>query len=285
MPPISESAPDARPADGSVVVVTGAGGMGVAASRRIGRDRTVVLADVGERQVRAAADELTADGLDVVPLVVDVSDRSSVEDLARRAAERGPVTAVVHTAGLSPVQASVERIMHVDLLGTALVVEAFGAVVADGGAGVFISSMAGTMADLDPDLQARLATTPPDQLLDLPELAVGDTGTAYCIAKRGNQVRVQAAAGAWGARGATVNSISPGVISTPMGRAELDSEHGGSMRMLLDGSAAGRPGTAEEIAGAVAFLTGPDARYVTGTDLLVDGGVIAWLRSTPPTPT
>jgi NAD(P)-dependent dehydrogenase (short-subunit alcohol dehydrogenase family) len=188
------------------------------------------------------------------------------------------VTAVVHTAGVSPVQASVDAIMRVDLLGTALMLDAFGDVIGHGGAGVFISSMAGTMAALDPDFEVRLATTPTGQLLALAELSAGaisDSGTAYAIAKRANQVRVRAASLSWGRRGARVNSISPGVISTPMGAAELDGPHGEIMRAMIAASGTGRIGTPEDIAGAAIFLIGSDAGFITGTDLLVDGGVIA----------
>jgi NAD(P)-dependent dehydrogenase (short-subunit alcohol dehydrogenase family) len=261
-----------------VVVVTGAGGMGTASARRLGGAATVVLADVNEQALETEMRALIASGFDVVGHVVDVSNRESVEALAANAAARGSVRALVHTAGLSPVQAPVDAIMRVDLLGTALVLDAFGAVISPGGAGVCISSMAGTMTRLDPDFELRLATTPTDELLDLPELAPGavtDPGTAYGIAKRANQVRVRAASRAWGQRGARVNSISPGVISTPMGAAELSGPSGDFMRSMIAGSGTGRIGTAEDIAAAVDFLVGRDAGFVTGTDLLVDGGVIA----------
>jgi NAD(P)-dependent dehydrogenase (short-subunit alcohol dehydrogenase family) len=180
------------------------------------------------------------------------------------------------------VQATVDAIMRVDLLGTALVLDAFGEVIASGGAGVFISSMAGTMASLDPDFERRLATTPTDELLELPGLsrkAISDAGAAYAVAKRANQVRVQAASLAWGRRGARVNSLSPGVVATSMGEAELDGPHGEIMRAMIAASGTGRIGMPDDIAGAVAFLVGADAGFITGTDLLVDGGAIAALRN------
>jgi NAD(P)-dependent dehydrogenase (short-subunit alcohol dehydrogenase family) len=266
----------------AVVVVTGAGGMGGAIARRIGGGATVILADFDEQALESAATPLTVAGFDVVRRVVEVSRKDSVDGLAADAAARGPVTAVVHTAGVSPVQATVDAIMHVDLLGTALMLDAFGAVISSGGAGVFISSMAGTMTSLDPDLELRLATTPTDQLLELDELAPGavaDPGTAYGIAKRANQVRVMAASRWWGQRGARVNSISPGVIATPMGTAELDGPHGDFMRAMIAGSGTGRIGTPEDIAGVVDFLASRHASFITGTDVLVDGGVIASLRA------
>jgi len=266
----------------AVVVVVGAGGMGCAVARRIGVGSTVVLADVSEQSLETAANALRADGYNVVSHAIDVSRKNSVAALAADAAARGSVTAVVHTAGVSPVQTTVDAILRVDLLGTALMLGAFGEVIGSGGAGVFIASMAGTMASLDLDFERRLATTPADQLLELPELsadAISEPGTAYAIAKRANQVRVQAASLSWGRRGARVNSLSPGVIATSMGEAELDGPHGELMRAMIAASSTGRVGTPDDIAGAVAFLVGADAGFITGTDLLVDGGVIAALRN------
>jgi len=268
-----------------VVVVTGAGGMGSAIARRIGTGSTVVLADSDERLLEAEVRALVAVGYDVVGHAVDVSVQDSVEALATDAAVRGPVSAVIHTAGLSPVQAPVDAILRVDLLGTALVLDAFGAVISSGGAGVVISSMAGTMAMLDPEFERRLAVTPTGQLLDLGELAPGaipDPATAYVVAKRANQLRVAAASPAWGRRGARVNSISPGIIATPMGASELQGPSGQMMRAMLADSGTGRIGTPEDIAGVVDFLIGRDAGYITGTDLLVDGGVVAALHAPQP---
>jgi NAD(P)-dependent dehydrogenase (short-subunit alcohol dehydrogenase family) len=173
-------------------------------------------------------------------------------------------------------------VLHVDLLGTALMLDAFGSVVAEGGAGVVISSMAGTMLPLDPDLERRLALTPTAGLLDLPELADGplaNSGHAYAVAKRANQVRVRAASVAWGKRGARVNSVSPGVIATSMGHEELDGESGDFMRQMIAASGTGRIGTADDIAAAVDFLAGPHAAFITGTDLLVDGGAVAAMHA------
>lgn len=261
-----------------VLVVIGVGGMGAASARRLGAGRTVVLADVDPATVEGVAQRLEAEGYRVERHAVDVSDAASVSSLAEVSAGLGPVRTLVHTAGLSPVQAPAEAVLRVDLLGTALVLDAFGAVMAAGGAGVCIASMAGTMASLDPDLERRLATTPAAELLALPEVAgVGDPGAAYGLAKRGNQLRVEAAAAAWGRRGARVNSISPGIIATPMGVAELAGPSGELMRGMIEASATGRLGTPEDIAAAVDFLTGPHSTFVTGTDLLVDGGSVSSL--------
>jgi NAD(P)-dependent dehydrogenase (short-subunit alcohol dehydrogenase family) len=254
--------------------------MGTTIARRVGAGATIVLADVDPALLDRAGEALTSEGHAVEPVVVDVSDRPSVRSLASTASHHGRVRAVVHTAGVSPVHAAVEAILRVDLLGTALVLDTFTDVVAPGGAGVVIASMAGSMMRLDADLEHRLATTPIDDLLDLPDLAADaltDPGMAYVVAKRGNQLRVKAASVTWGARGARVNSISPGVIATPMGNAELAGPSGEAMRSMIAGSGTGRIGTPDDIANVVAFLLGSDASFVTGVDLLVDGGVTASL--------
>ncbi|WP_425838157.1 SDR family oxidoreductase [Streptomyces fractus] len=270
----------------SVVVVIGVGGMGKEIARRQGPGVRLVAADFDGELLAGAADELTADGYEVTPVRVDVSDRASVAALARQSAALGPVTQVAHTAGLSPVQAPTAAVLAVDLLGVALVLEEFGEVVAEGGAGVVIASMAGHMTPLPPEVEAALRSTPTDDLLDLPFLrpdTLSDPGAAYALAKRANQLRVQAASLTWGARGARINSVSPGVISTRMGRAELAGESGAHMRALIEGSGTGRAGTPNDIVEAAAFLLSPSASFITGTDLLVDGGAVAAISS-PPTP-
>ncbi len=268
-----------------VVVVTGLGGMGTAIARRLGSGSTVLLADVNEVALNTAAADLRAEGYHVVEQLADVSNLDSVGRLAETAATLGRVEVLAHTAGLSPVQASVDAILQVDLLGTAHMLDEFVGVISPGGAAVFIASMAGTMAPRDPDFEHRLATTETAALLDLPEVkAITDQGTAYGLAKRANQVRVRAAAVEWARQQARVNTISPGIISTPMGVAELEGPSGDRMRAMLSASAVKRIGTPQDIAAAVDFLTGPHSTFITGTDLLVDGGTVAALLTNPATP-
>ena len=267
----------------TVIVITGVGGMGAAVARRIGTGSTVVLADFDEATLAREEAALRGTGYDVRSVHVDVSDASSIDALVSEATALGAVATVVHTAGLSPVQATPEAILHVDLLGTALMLDKFGAVIAAGGAGVFIASMAGTMHPVSPELDHLLATTPTDELLAIPAIAaITDPNEAYGHAKRANQVRMWSACMAWGARGARVNTISPGIIGTPMGNAELDGPSGDMMRMMISESASGRIGTPEDIAAAVEFLTGPSSTFITGTDLLVDGGVVPFIKAALP---
>jgi NAD(P)-dependent dehydrogenase (short-subunit alcohol dehydrogenase family) len=269
-----------------VLTVVGVGGMGQAISRRLGAGKTVLLADYNEGTLASVAESLAADGHHVESHSVDVSSPESVHGLAEYAASLGSVTQVAHTAGLSPSQASAEEILAVDLLGVALVLDEFGAVVAPGGAGVVIASMAGHMfPPLTAEQEHALAHTPPRELLQLEFVSpekVTEPGFAYGIAKQANHIRVRAASAHWGRRGARINSISPGIISTPMGQQELASPVGDGMRSMVAMSATGRLGTPEDIALATAFLLGPDASFITGTDLLVDGGVIAAVKAGAP---
>ncbi|MFE7507460.1 SDR family oxidoreductase [Promicromonospora sp. NPDC057488] len=268
----------------NVLAVIGAGGMGEAVVRRLGSGRRVLIADLDVELLGRLERQLSGEGFDVTTQKVDVADRESMTATAEAAAELGAVHTAVHTAGLSPVQAPAEAILRVDMLGVAHFLDAFSAVIAPGGSGVVIASMAGMLSAgrLPAEVEVALATTPTDDLLGLQLLSdesFADAGAAYALSKRANQLRVQAAARVWGARGARINSVSPGVISTPMGQEELASESGTQMRRLLAASAVGAPGTAGDIAAAVEFLTGPSAGYVTGTDLLVDGGVVAGVRT------
>lgn len=265
----------------NVTVVIGTGGMGLAIARRIGSGKTLLVADFDHQALKQAAQHLENEGHSVHTRTVDVSIPESVAALAEAAAELGSVTAVVHTAGVSPAQAPVEEILRVDLLGTALVLDEFARHIAPGGAGIIVASMAGHMATLPPEHEHALAHTPAADLLALDFLnpdRIQHPAMAYAIAKRANTLRVRAAATPWGTAAARINSLSPGVISTAMSRQELTSDAGDAMRAMVDNSAAGRLGTPDDIAAAAAFLLGPDAAYITGTDLLIDGGVLAALR-------
>jgi NAD(P)-dependent dehydrogenase (short-subunit alcohol dehydrogenase family) len=271
------------PTNTAVQVVIGAGSIGQAIARRTGAGKHVLLADFNETNLQNAKTALEDAGHTVSTQRVDVSDAASVRALAQAAAGLGDVVQVVSTAGVSPVQAPAEAVLAVDLYGTAVVLEEFGTVIAPGGAGVHISSMAGHMPPpLDPETAHALAFTPVEELLALPVLApdaVPNSGAAYAISKQANHLRVQAAAVPWGDRGARVNCISPGIILTPLARDEMSGPGAEGYQRMIEVSAAGRVGTADEVATAAAFLLGPDAGFITGTDLLIDGGVIAALRA------
>jgi len=262
-----------------VLVVIGVGGMGETIARRQAVGRKTVLADFNEVALEATAEKMRDDGFDVVTAKVDVSSRESVEQVAALAASLGPVMQVVHTAGLSPTQAPLEAILRVDLVGVALSLEAFGNVIASGGSGVIISSSSGYLTPAyTPEQEHLIRTTSPEGLLDLPFFSpevLGNAGVAYGMSKRANRVQVQNASAAWGARGARINSVSPGVISTAMGRLELDSPSGAFMRAMVDNSGTGRLGTPSDIADSVTFLLGSQASFITGIDLLTDGGTVA----------
>ena len=263
-----------------VVVVTGAGGMGEAVARRLAPGRTLVLADASDARVNELGERLSNAGHRVRALRVDVSSADDVTTLAGTAAALGAIRAVVHTAGVSRVQATPAQIVAVDVIGTARVLGAFEPHVETGTVAVCIASMAGTMTPLDAETLALLATTPTDRLSTLAVLdpATLDVASAYGVAKRANQARVEAASVAWGRHGGRVVSLSPGIIATPMGRAELAGPFGDVMRAMIERSGTGRIGTPDDVAAAVEFLVSPAASFITGTDLLVDGGVVAAMR-------
>lgn len=262
-----------------VVVVIGPGQIGLAIARRVGIGKHLILADKNPDNARAALDVLGNVGYDGSIATVDVSSREDVHALVDAAAALGNVAGVIHAAGVSPTQASAATILKVDLYGTALVLEEFGKVIARAGAGVVISSQSGhRLPPLTVEQNRALATTPVEELLGLAFLRpdqVTDSLHAYQIAKRGNSLRVMAEAVRWGKRGARVNTISPGIIVTPLAKDELTGPRGPGYRRMIEVSAAGRPGTPDEVATVAALLMGSDGGFITGSDFLMDGGVTA----------
>ena len=265
-----------------VVVLIGTGSIGQAIARRVSAGKHVVLADLRQENADAAAKTLTDSGFAVSTTIVDVSSRESVHALLETATALGDVTGLIHAAGVSPSQASPETILHVDLYGTALVLEEFGAVIAAGGSGVVIASQSGhRLGALTAEQDQALATTPVEELLALPMLSpavVTDPLNAYQLSKRGNSLRVMAEAVRWGRRGARVNTISPGIIFTPLAVDELTGPRGDGYRRMLDLSPVGRAGTPDEVGVLAALLMGRDGSFITGSDFLVDGGVTASYR-------
>jgi len=259
-----------------VIVVIGAGSIGQAIARRVNAGKYVVLADLRDENADAAAEVMRDAGFDVSTATVDVASRESVHALVETATGLGDVTGLIHAAGVSPSQASPATILAVDLYGTALVLEEVGNVIARGGAGVVIASQSGhRLGALTEDQNAALATTPADELLQLPMLSpdlVTDPLNAYQLAKRGNSLRVMAEAVRWGKRGARINTISPGIVFTPLARDELTGPRGEGYRRMIELCPAGRGGTPDEVGTVGALLMGPDGAFITGSDFLMDGG-------------
>jgi NAD(P)-dependent dehydrogenase (short-subunit alcohol dehydrogenase family) len=263
----------------NVIVVIGTGSIGQAVARRVSAGKHIVLADLRQENADAAAKTLHNAGFSVSTAKVDVSSRTSVHALVENATSFGDIFGVIHAAGVSPSQASPETILKVDLYGTALVLEEFGNVIARGGSGVVIASQSGhRLPPLSTEQNKLLATTPVEKLLALPMLEPGqvkDSLHAYQLSKRGNSLRVMAEAVRWGKRGARVNTISPGIIITPLANDELKGPRGAGYRRMIELSAAGRAGTPDEIGTVGALLMGPDGAFITGSDFLMDGGVTA----------
>jgi NAD(P)-dependent dehydrogenase (short-subunit alcohol dehydrogenase family) len=261
----------------SVTVLIGSGSIGVAIARRVSAGKHILLADLKKENADAVAAVLSNAGFEVSTATVDVSSREQVKSLAQKAVALGDVTGVIHAAGVSPSQASPKQILAVDVYGTAVVLEEFGNIIARGGSGVVIASQSGhRLGALTNEQNMLLATTPADQLLSLPMLQldlVKDTLHAYQLSKRGNSLRVMAAAVRWGKRGARINTISPGIIITPLANDELTGPRGEGYRRMIELCPVGRAGTPDEVANVAALLMGPEGTFITGSDFLMDGGV------------
>jgi len=262
-----------------VIVVIGAGSIGQAIARRVGVGKHILLGDLLMAHAEVAAEVLANAGYEVSTAEVDVSSRTSVEALVARATTIGEVTGLIHAAGVSPSQASPATILSVDLYGTALVLEAFGSVIAPGGTGVVIASQSGhRLGALTAEEDRALALTPVEEILALQMLQpeqVKDSLHAYQLSKRGNALRVMAEAVRWGKRGARVNCISPGIVITPLAKDELSGPRGEGYRHKIEGCPVGRAATPDEVGHVGALLMGSDGAFITGSDFLMDGGVTA----------
>lgn len=262
-----------------VMILTGAGQIGMAIARRVGYGMKIVVGDKKIANAEAMAKAMNEAGFDTVPMEMDLSSRASILNLIAEAQKYGEISKLVNAAGVSPSQAPIEAILKVDLYGTAVLLEEVGKVIAVGGTGVTISSQSGhRMPALTPDEDELLATTPAESLLSLDMLQVGnirDTLHAYQMAKRCNVKRVMAEAVKWGERGARLNSISPGIIVTPLALDEFNGPRGDFYKNMFAKCPAGRPGTADEVANVAELLMSDRGAFITGADFLIDGGATA----------
>lgn len=260
-----------------VIVVIGAGSIGIAIARRVGTGKHILLADLRQENADAAAKTMSEAGFDVSTMTVDISSRASIHAMVERATTLGEITGLIHAAGVSPSQQPPAVILKVDLYGTAVILEEFGNVIQYSGSAVVIASQSGhRLPSLTVEQDHALAMTPADDLLSLPMLQpdqVTDPLHAYQISKRGNSLRVKAEAVRWGKRGARVNTISPGIIITPLARDELGGPRGAGYRRMIELCPVGRAGTPDEVGHVGALLMGSDGAFITGSDILMDGGV------------
>lgn len=260
-----------------VVVLIGSGSIGQAIARRVGAGQHVVLGDLKIENANAAAKIFEDAGFETSTIAVDISSRESILNLIEHAQKFGAVNNLINAAGVSPSQAPVSAILKVDLYGTAVLLEEFGKIISDGGSGVVISSQSGhRLGALSEEQNTKLATTPTEELLNLPFLKeISDTLKAYQYSKRCNVLRVMYEATRWGKRGATINSISPGIIITPLAADELKGPRGEGYRKMLKASPAGRAGTPDEVGDLAEFLMSSRGRFINGADFLIDGGTTA----------
>ena len=261
------------------MILTGAGQIGMAIARRMGYGMKIVIGDKNKANAEAIAETMNKAGFDAVPVEMDLSSHTSVLNLIAEAQKYGEISMLVNAAGVSPSQAPIETILKVDLYGTAMLLEEVGKVIKAGGVGVTISSQSGhRMPALTPEEDEMLASTPPDELLSLDMLQeknIRDTLHAYQMAKRCNVKRVMAEAVKWGERGARVNSISPGIIVTPLALDEFNGPRGEFYKNMFAKCPAGRPGTADEITNVAELLMSNRGAFITGADFLIDGGATA----------
>lgn len=262
-----------------VMILTGAGQIGMAIARRIGFGKKIVIGDKRIENAQDISKIMNDAGFDTEAFEMDLSSRESILNLIAKAQEYGEISMLVNAAGVSPSQAPIEAILKVDLYGTAVLLEEVGKVIAHGGVGVTISSQSGhRMAALSPEADERLATTPTEELLSLEILQpenIKDTLHAYQMAKRCNEKRVMAESVKWGARGARINAISPGIIVTPLAIDEFNGPRGDFYKNMFVKCPAGRPGTADEVANVAELLMSPQGAFITGSDFLIDGGATA----------
>ena len=262
-----------------VIILTGAGQIGMAIARRMGYGKKIVIGDKNLENAQSIAGIMNDAGFDVVPMGVDISSRNSIKNLIDEAQKYGEIAMLINSAGVSPSQAPIEAILKVDLYGTAVLLEEVGKVIKPGGVGVTISSQSGhRMPALSIEIDEQLATTPTEELLSLEILKpenIRDTLHAYQMAKRCNGKRVMAEAVKWGVKGARINSISPGIIVTPLAMDELNGPRGDFYKNMFAKCPAGRPGTADEVANVAELLMGDRGAFITGADFLIDGGATA----------
>ncbi len=262
-----------------VMILTGAGQIGMAIARRMGYGMKIVIGDKNIKNAEAIADIMNKAGFDSVPVETDLSSRESIKNIIAESQKYGEIAMLVNAAGVSPSQAPIDAILKVDLYGTAVLLEEVGKVIKPGGTGVTISSQSGhRMPALTPEQDRLLATTPTEELLSLEILQpknIHDTLHAYQMAKRCNVKRVMAEAVKWGERGARVNSISPGIIVTPLAIDEFNGPRGDFYKNMFAKYPAGRPGTADEVANVAELLMRPMGAFITGADFLIDGGATA----------
>lgn len=262
-----------------VMILTGAGQIGMAIARRMGTGMKIVIGDKKPENAKSIAKIMNDAGFDTQAMEMDLSSRESIQNLIREASKYGEIAMLVNAAGVSPSQAPIESILKVDLYGTAVLLEEVGKVIRKGGVGVTISSQSGhRMPALTPEEDEQLACTPAEKLLDLNILQpenIKDTLHAYQLAKRCNEKRVMAEAVKWGERGARINSISPGIIVTPLAIDEFHGPRGDFYKNMFAKCPAGRPGTADEVANVAELLMSEKGAFITGADFLVDGGATA----------
>lgn len=262
-----------------VLLLIGAGQIGLAITRRVGINKKIIVGDINIKNAETTCDILNKAGFDATPYLCDLSSKTSILSIIDECLKYGEISTLVNAAGVSPSQSNIETILKVDLYGTAVLLEEVGKVIKEGGVGITISSQSGKrMKQLSKEEDELLATTPVDKLLDLPLLKIENienTLHAYQLAKRANEKRVMYEACRWGEKGARINSISPGIIVTPLAIDEFNGIRGDFYKNMFKNCPAKRPGVADEVADLAEFIMSSRGAFITGSDFLIDGGATA----------
>ena len=262
-----------------VVVLIGAGSIGIACARRIATGKHLIIGDINLKAAKKVEEDLYNAGFETSSIQVDLASRESILNVVKEALKYGNIKNVINAAGVSPSQAPIKKILEVDLYGTAVLLEEFGKVISEDGSCVVISSQSGhRLKALSQEENELLALTPTDELLNLEMLKenkIKDTLHAYQLAKRCNVLRVASEAIKWGKRNARVNSISPGIIITPLANDELNGLRGENYKKMLALAPAKRAGTPDEVGDLCEFLMSSRGKFITGADFLIDGGASA----------
>lgn len=257
------------------VITGGSGGMGIEIAKKLGEKGTVLLADINEEKLTKAMNQLSLEGIkDVLIRKIDITNQAQVQELAYETSELGELSAIVHTAGLSPTMAESKKIMQVNLMGTSYILNAFLKYANPGTVAICLASMGGHMVPKSGEYVNVLKNTSnPNILEEMENFTQGYSSAAYSLSKLGVMLMVEEQAWEWGQKGARIVSISPGSFNTSMGKQEAEQQE--EMASLLKNTPLGRFGEPTEIASLVNFLCSQDSAYITGTDIRIDGGTVA----------
>lgn len=256
-----------------IVITGGAGGIGQACAQ-VFKDQPIILTDYSQDQVDKAVETLLKEGFDVSGISCDITDKKDIDKLTKFVSNKGALKALIHTAGVSGTVKDLKKVYTIDLIATELLVDAFYELAEKDSVAVLLSSMMAHAVPANSEYDEALINPQATESFDIVSKFVdGSSDTMYNFAKRGVHLLTHKNASKWGGKGARIVTVSPGVIETPMA-LKAAAEHPERMEKIKQATPLKRNGQPEDVAGVVHFLTTDAASFITGTDILVDGGVI-----------